>query len=381
MTPLTSVSKTDDDAHLPPRLRQRLAAIDDEFQSAIRDEAPDHALYRELAYAAMAVVASSHQIARAAFSNLAMFKINAGAMVDRHGRLGQLMFLILPIVVVTEIALAFNGIRFSLGRLGEIDSPFDDPLSLLAATGFALITLKLAYTAALQFTHAERACMSEPGAPVARVDPGLPRLLTDPEGKHLVRPHPLELGDTAEPAGPAATYPATSPTTNDEDSEAKRYWHVFCDGRSRRLRLTVATILVSTGLGLWSANGVMRAEYNTAVRATANAATPSQAFGESGPVGAERGDANDTLENVLVALGLLLFIAMTATMTGAFSPLRLRERGLEGEANTAAKNLKRAIKHARKPIREYEASRGAIIYAEKHAENMATTAGAEEDAA
>lgn len=366
------------DEHLSPEVRQRLHAVQDECQAVLRDAAPELAFQVERVKAAMVIVNRHHHAARAACRNVAVFAKNAAGMVDIPSRSARLLWACLPVVVVAEIALALTGVRYALGRYGEIESPFEDPVPLLAATGFVLITVKLGHAAAHEIKRAERCSIQEPTVPGVDDDPALARILTDPTGENAIPPHPIV--DTLE--APSAEPPTVSfePDQADGDDDAtKGLEHLYRDERTRRTRLVLATLAIIAGLGLWSINGIMRANYNEALAAATAAPAAAQVLGQSAPATTtptKTEGANP--ETVLIALGLLLFAGMTFTFTSGGGALTLREASLQRRVKKEEKRLIHAIRKNEKTIRAYNKIAGDVKYANANATNKADTARDEE---
>jgi|GEM_PF-4927187 len=357
---------------LPPKTRGELHAVDEAYAKTLGDVAPELAPTTEAAKAAYAAINTAHKLFRDAASDLVVFTRAAGAQVERLSIWSRgAIALALIAITLGEIALGFPGLRYALGHHGEIDSPLEDPLALVATTAFGLLSLKLAGATAREWMGAGRGVLHDPVPGVLSSASGSLQVLLDGDGRQLLPESPLATTTGAS----AASTPAAA--SEGDDGLTTRFEHVLHDDVRRRSRLRRAGVLAAVGIALWSANGYMRSQYVSAV-GSRPVVTTVTGIGVT-PTASSRPDTHDpVLELVLVGLGILFFVGMILVSTRGESALAQRERALQLHREARLRELEQTVARAADALRAFERQRAAIEYAQAKADSdrgIATAAG------
>jgi hypothetical protein len=370
--PLADVGAAPD---LPPQTEATLHAIDERIAKIVADTTPALSRARTGAIAAQLAVNTASQLARTASSHLIVFVASVGGMVHRQGFwIRSALAAGLVLITGAETMLGFPGIRFALGHDGDITNPLQDPVALIAATGFAIASLKLAVSAASEWKAADRGVMLEPEPAEPIVDGRMPHVVLDPDAAALLPPSelaPLIADGNGAPV--VALHGDASDADASADADRRRYGHVLRDSVTRRARLLHAGSMVLLGVLLWGFNGYLRAEYADRVFSHG---TTAQVVG-LGMTGANTATPPSTppgLELILIALGIVFFVAMVLVAGKSRCALAQRERALEQARDRRRKELDQAIENALDAIGTFEEQRGKVEHARLSGRYTAATA-------
>lgn len=161
---------------------------------------------------------------------------------------------------------------------------------------------------------------------------------------------------------------------NDGPDGGSRFDQLFRDDRRRSVRCTIALTGLAVGISLWAINGLMRVDYQEAVERNklkpAGAQTLTQ--GTATPSSASQGESSHS-EFYLGALGPLLFLGVFAAFWYGPGPLAKRGSDMDRAVKRQRNEMQKALKRSEKTIRAFIKAEGQLIYAGKHAGNLADT--------
>lgn len=350
--------------YLGPDTHKRLMSLTDETAVDVAQHNGDHAVSQQWALLAYSAIHHQLKIVQDAFAKRAGFLEAVGAQSVTVSRpLKIFAALLLTVAAVVEANLAFPGIRFSLGRVGNIDSPFEDPLSLSAALIVGLVSVTVAHLAATQFSWSERSLMKDPEEPTIHHHHLTPRAVQpDEPGHHQV------LGSSPFGAWVAGlsddhfeysigTPVAVSDEVQAEESrrhdEAKqRLTQVLLGGRDQGLSRKIGIGLVAFGVGLWTVNGVLRVAYLSRLHPNSGPATGGLLG--SAPTGHSASLVSGPTEVAIVLFSILLFLAAVGIIFAMHTPAQLRAAELCRNADTEKKKLIKELKAFERAIRDHE---------------------------
>jgi hypothetical protein len=351
--------------YLGPDAHERLLAATTGTADELAKHSGSYAVTKQWALAARSAIRYQLKNAQDAFAKHAAFLEAVGAQAIAPSRLKKIMIsVILAITAVAEANLAFPGIRFSLGHLGNINSPFADPLSLVVALIIGLASVAIAHFAGNQFSWSERSLMKEPEEPeihhhhrtplaVHADESGDARVLeASPLGDFSGRVNTDPLADPLEDSLP----PSAEVLAEEEHrhQEAKRRLdHVLRGGRSRGLSRKIGLGLVAFGIGLWTVNGIMRVSYLSHIHPN-TAPTTSGILGSAAPPAHPASLVSGSTEVAIILFSILLFLASVGIVFAMFSPAQLRGEELLRHAETEKKRLLKTIEAFEKRIRDHE---------------------------
>lgn len=373
-TPSMTISAAPDpgdrDESLPSDTIRKIAAINDRAAAALRDAGPEHAAMQEAAVAAYQHLNAAKQQARDALSDVTLFERVAGSNVETPSRRQRVAVGgSLCLITAGETALGFKGVKAALGNFGDGDL-LSDPLALLAAVGFGVTSAWLAGVAGKQLAGCERSVLGEPAQARMRETAALPVSVTDPSGPGVL---PGSLLDQATPVPTLTPVTAAAPGQNDRDHL------LFRDGRTRKVRLALGGSAVALGVGLWGINGFLRADYREMTMQTPTSGGTSLGSIVTQPIMSASGGM---IENVLIALGIMLFCAMVVIVAASHTALGMRVGEIRRRADAKLRELEKAVKRYDATIRKFEKIRSTVAYERAHASNVEKTVRAgEEDAA
>jgi hypothetical protein len=339
-------NEPDYDELLPPRIQGELRHIELGYLRDYPDLARDVIAAR--ADAAVPVAAWQHAVYshQEALVQQAVFGSRAGAQAAGPSLRGQqALWALLVLGAAVETAFAFNGVRYGLGQYGQIEWPWEDPLSLLGAVAIAAISLAVAQSAGVSLAWAEaRGLLADP-APVdlsSSADFVAP-FDADPLAGGVLAAAPVE--DVLHAGSPALV--ATAGATGDVGSGRRA--QVFRRTRPRAAYRRAGWLLVALGITLWTVNGLMRAQYLDRLPAPSAAQfggllTPSATSG----AGASDPDGTAVL---IIALSVMVFVGSVLIVQRMHPAAYLRARELDRRVEITQDAATLAAADAAEPLR------------------------------
>jgi hypothetical protein len=357
--------------YLGPDTHKRLLAVTAATAQDLAEHSGSHAITKLWALAGYSAVRAQLKIAQDAFAKRAAFLEAVGAQAIGASRQKKVVVgLLLAIVAFAEANLAFPGIRFSLGRLGNINSPIDDPLSLSVGLIIGLVSVAIAHLAGNQLSWSERSLMKDPEEPEVHHHHLTPLAVqTDEPGDALV----LEVSPLSDFAATVNADPLADPLdvsfpmsaevraeAEQRQQEAKRRLdHVLRAGRSRRLSRAIGAGLVACGIGLWTVSGMMRVSYLSHIRPE-NAPVTGGILGSTPPSVEPTSLMSGPIEAAIIVFSILLFLASVAMVFALYPPAQLRAEELLRHQETEKKRLLQTIEAFEKRIRDHEDVKSAV---------------------
>lgn len=353
----------DFDEFLGQDAHNRLAAITLATADDLGQHSASHAATQLWALTGYSAVRAQLKNAQDAWAKLAAFLEAVGGQAVAPSRLKKVFVsLLLAASALAEADLAFPGIRFSLGRFGQINSPFDDPLTLVIGVIIGLISVAVAHLAANQFSWSERSVIKEPeeaGIHHHHLTPLAVR--ADEQGNNdVLGQSPLDHYTstvTGDPLADPTDVPASAEVEAEEvhrNEEAKRRFdHILRGGRSCGLARKIGLGLVAFGIGLWTVNGIMRVSYLSHIHPSTGPSTGGL-LGASAPAVHTASLVSLPTEVAIVLFSILLFLASAGIVFALYTPAQLRGEELRRNAETEKKHLLKTLKRFEGPIRDHE---------------------------
>ncbi len=351
------------DEYLGPDAHKRLLAVTDSTADGLAKHGPSHAVTKQWALAGYSAVRSQLKNAQVAWAQLATFIEAVGAQAIAPSRLKKLLVtMVLALVAGAEANLAFPGVRFSLGRIGQINSPFEDPLSLIVAVIIGLVSVAIAEFAAHEFSRSERSLMKEPIEPEIHHHHLTPRAVHSDEPGNARVLEASALGDyvtslNEDPLADLSTaFPASAEVEAEEarhnDEAKRRFDQVLRGGRSCGLSRKIGLGLVALGIGLWTMSGIMRVSYLSHIHPS-TAPVTGGILGSAAPTTHPASLVSAPTEVAIILFSILLFLASVAIVFALSSAAQLRAEELRRHAKAEKKQLLKTLEEFEKRIRDH----------------------------
>lgn len=349
--------------HLPPKTQTRVFENRKRLVKDAASRGPRRRVAGAVARPAAARVNALGRMVEVAAHDLAAFEASVGALAVRL-RTATWIGVLLLFAGVVEAFLAFPGIRYSLGDLGQIHYPWQDPLPLVSALLIGALSMVTAKYAGINLAWSERTTMHEPE----------PASITHPE--HTPSLASLDSQSTEDLLGPSAVqelegldatmFDRIPPSLEVGDAaerqaaerdaqEAFRSASLLHSPRSRRLHRTIAFGLILTQLGLWTVNGILRASYLARLpQPGASAPSAGGILGSSFSL-PHTHTLSPTLTGILIILvSWFFFLLAVGVVVAMHSPAQLRWEDLKQRLDRAVKLHKQAMKDAGPALATHE---------------------------
>jgi hypothetical protein len=367
--------------HLDPEAQQQVLDIANGVAGVRAERHPALRVAREHALQAASRVSAKLRHHTGAHHDFVEFEaVEGGKSVPAAAR--RILFAVLLGAALVDAYLAFNGVRYALGDLGQISYPWQDPLALASALMIGAVSLLTAKFGGEHLAWAERSTMHEPTRAKIRIPRHVRSLVTEDPAtlERVLGEAPISVADDAFgdldviPPSPEVIAEQEHVAAEAAAEEEALAAHLFESPRSRRVHLAVAIALIGGQLSMWTVTGVLRAAYLARLTA-ANTTSVGKGglLGSTAPVHST--GMGPVATGVLIVLASWFFYLLAVGVVFSMSSAtQMRGEELERRMERANTALAAAIADAAEHLHEFERLRSSLAATEVAAANDGTLA-------